>query len=141
MCCVEEGFVGRLLPLVCSLPLIVLPPPCLFLEMPWFDPQARGCKMHMLEQSNISPMVVKILSRDIVNGCFFYFYMWPLKGGLEERTGVDTISGYQQQIVDIRYHRISTAKDISTKGYIDSWCRPVVHFRSQGLRQIIGLRS
>ena len=49
--------------------------------------------------------------------------MWPLKGGLEERTGVDTISGYQQRIVDIRYHRISTAKDISTKGYIDSWCR------------------
>ena len=48
--CVEEGSVGRLLPLVCSLPLIVLPPPCLFLEMPWFDPQARGCKMHMFEQ-------------------------------------------------------------------------------------------
>ena len=41
VCCMEERFVGRLLPLV-SLPLIVLPPPCLFLEMLWFDLQARG---------------------------------------------------------------------------------------------------
>ena len=49
VCCVEERFVGRLLPLV-SLPLIVLPPPCLFLEMLWFDPQARGSKVHMFEQ-------------------------------------------------------------------------------------------
>ena len=49
VCCVEERFVGRLLPLV-SLPLIVLPPPCLFLEMLWFDLQARGLKVHMFEQ-------------------------------------------------------------------------------------------
>ena len=49
VCCADERFVGRLLPLV-SLPLIVLPPPCLFLEMLWFDLQARGLKVHMFEQ-------------------------------------------------------------------------------------------
>ena len=49
VCCAEERFVGRLLPLV-SLPLIVLPPSCLFLEMLWFDLQARGLKVHMFEQ-------------------------------------------------------------------------------------------
>ena len=69
--------------------------------------------MHMLEQSNISPMVVKILSRDIVNGCFFYFYIWLLKGGLEERTGVDTM---WISTADCRY-KISS--DINSKGHIN----------------------
>ena len=40
--------------------------------------------------------------------------------------------GYQQQIVDIRYHRISTAKGRSTKGYIDSWCRSCVSLPKSG---------
>ena len=52
MCGVEERFVGRPLPLV-SLPLIVLPPSCLFLEILWVDLQARGLEVHMFEQRKL----------------------------------------------------------------------------------------
>ena len=75
VCCVEERFVGRLLPLV-SLPLIVLPPSCLFLEMLWFDLQARGLKVHMFEQRKFLGLFTHVWFEHICLLVFLFAYVW-----------------------------------------------------------------
>ena len=75
VCCAEERFVGRLLPLV-SLPLIVLPPSCLFLEILWVDLQARGLEVHMFEQRKLLGLFTHVWFEQICLIMFLFAYIW-----------------------------------------------------------------